>query len=145
MEVLFGAVVVARELGSLGRDLSAWQIAIFVCAVIVSVAILYFLTMSLASLMFWKADFLFTWLLRPVVQLARFPAALYSGWLKLLLTWVVPVTVPHDGAGSGPAGRDLAANAVHCRRPRVRRLGRDEPAVPSGAPALRERIELNPC
>ena len=69
------------------------QIVIFVYAVIMSVSILYSLTMSMASLMFWKADFLFTWLLRPVVQLARFPAALYPGWLKLLLTWVVPVGV----------------------------------------------------
>ena len=93
LEVLIGAAVVARALASLGSDLSAWQIVIFVYAVIVSAAILYSLTMSLASLMFWKADFLFTWLLRPVVQLARFPAALYPGWLKLLLTWVVPVGV----------------------------------------------------
>lgn len=93
VEVLTGAVVVVRALGALGSDLSAWQIAVFVCAVIMSVSILYSLTISLASLMFWKADFLFTWLLRPVVQLARFPAALYPGWLKLLLTWVVPVGV----------------------------------------------------
>ena len=93
VEVIIGALVMARALESLGSDLSAWHIVIFVYAVIMSVSILYSLTMSLASLMFWKADFLFTWLLRPVVQLARFPAALYPGWLKLLLTWVVPVGV----------------------------------------------------
>ena len=93
VEVIIGSVLVARALASLGSELSAWQILVFICAVFMSVSILYSLTLSLASLMFWKADFLFTWLLRPVVQLARFPAALYPRWLKLLLTWVVPVGV----------------------------------------------------
>ena len=92
-EVIIGGVVVTSALASLGSDLSAWQIFIFIYAVIVGVSVLYSLTMSLASLMFRNADFLFTWLLRPVVQLARFPAALYPGWLKLVLTWVVPVGV----------------------------------------------------
>ena len=92
-EVVFGAVVVARALAWLGSELSAWQIASFIYAVAVSVSILYSLTLSLASLMFWKADFMFSWLLRPVVQLARFPTALYPGWLKLLMTWIVPVGV----------------------------------------------------
>ena len=93
VDVLIGALVVARALASLGNDLSVWQIVVFIYAVIMSVSILYSLTMSLASLMFWNADFLFTWLLRPVVQLARFPSSLYPGWLKLLLTWVVPAGV----------------------------------------------------
>ena len=93
VEVIIGAIVIARALASTEGDLPAWHIAIFIYAVTMSVSILYSLTMSLASLMFWKADFLFTWLLRPVVQLARFPVALYPGWLKLLLTWVVPVGV----------------------------------------------------
>ena len=46
-------------------------------------------TQFLASIARWA----FSWLLRPVVQLARFPTALYPGWLRLLLTWVVPVGV----------------------------------------------------
>ena len=92
-EVIFGAIVVARALASLESELSTWQLASFLYAVAVSVSILYSLTMSLASLMFWKADFMFSWLLRPVVQLARFPTALYPGWLKLLMTWIVPVGV----------------------------------------------------
>ena len=91
VEVTIGAIVVVRALASTEGDLPAWHIATFIYAATMSVSILYSLTMSLASLMFWKADFLFTWLLRPVVQLARFPVALYPGWLKLLLTWVVPV------------------------------------------------------
>ncbi len=93
VELIIGSVLVARALASLESELSAWQIVVFICSVFMSVSILYSLTLSLASLMFWKADFLFTWLLRPVVQMARFPADLYPGWLKLLLTWIVPVGV----------------------------------------------------
>ena len=93
VEVVVGAVVVERALASLESEFSVSQIVVLTCAVFMSVSILYSLILSLASLMFWKADFLFTWLLRPVVQLARFPAALYPGWLKLLLTWIVPVGV----------------------------------------------------
>ena len=39
------------------------------------------------------ARWAFSWLLWPVVQLERFPTALYPGWLRLLLTRVVPVGV----------------------------------------------------
>ena len=46
VEVIIGAVVVARALASLGSDLSAWQIVVFICAVIMSVSILYSLTTS---------------------------------------------------------------------------------------------------
>ena len=48
----------------------------------------------------------------------------------------------HDGAGAGPAGWDLAADAVGSERTRGWGSGRDEPGVPSGTPALCERIEL---
>ena len=92
-EVVFGVIVVGRALTSLGSEMSVWQITSFIYAVAASLSILYALTMSLASLMFWKADFMFSWLLRPVVQLARFPTALYPGWLRLLMTWIVPVGV----------------------------------------------------
>ena len=92
-EVIIGTIIAARALASLGSELSAWQSISFIYAVAASVSILYSLTMSLASLMFRKADFMFSWLLRPVVQLARFPTALYPGWLKLIMTWIVPVGV----------------------------------------------------
>ena len=143
VELIIGSVLVARALASLGSELSAWQIVVFICAVFMSVSILYSLTLSLASLMFWKADFLFTWLLRPVVQMARFPAAPLSGMAEAAADVDRAGGSAHDGPGADPAPRDLAADVVGCRRPRSRRPGRDEPVVSSGTPALRERIELN--
>jgi ABC-2 type transport system permease protein len=37
--------------------------------------------------------FLFTWLIDGIFQMARYPVRLYPDWLRLLLTWVVPVGV----------------------------------------------------
>lgn len=36
---------------------------------------------------------MFTWVFNSVFQTARYPLGLYPGWVRLLLTWVVPVGV----------------------------------------------------
>jgi len=33
----------------------------------------------------------FTWVFDGLYQLARFPVYLYPGWLRFILTWIVPV------------------------------------------------------
>lgn len=53
VEVIIGSVLVARALASLGSELSAWQIVVFICALFMSVSILYSLTLSTAA---WSAD-----------------------------------------------------------------------------------------
>ena len=143
VEVIVGAIVIARAFASAGSALPAWHIATFIYSVTMSVSILYSLTMSLASLMFWKADFLFTWLLRPVVQLARFPVALYPGWLKLPADVGRAGGGAYDSARAGLDGRGVAPDAVGCDRARGRGPGWHEPVVPSRTPALRKRIELS--
>jgi ABC-2 type transport system permease protein len=34
---------------------------------------------------------LFTWVINDLFQLARYPVGLYPGWLRLILTWIIPV------------------------------------------------------
>ena len=53
---------------------------------------------------------LFTWVFDGLFQMARYPVGMYPGWLRLVLTWIVPVgvitTVPAQaltGALSPPA------------------------------------------
>lgn len=145
VEVVVGAVVVARALASLGSELSARQIVVFVCAVFMSVSILYSLTLSLASLMFWKADF------RLPVHVAvaadgptgPIPGCPLPGMAEAAADVDRAGGSAHDGPGAHPAPRDLAADTVGRYRPRGRWPDRDEPAVPNGAPSLRKRIELN--
>lgn len=50
-----------------------------------------------------------TWVFDGIFQMARYPVGLYPGWLRLVLTWVVPVgvmtTVPAQAlTGELPAG-----------------------------------------
>jgi ABC-2 type transport system permease protein len=63
-----------------------------------SAAVLYAIFLVFASLAFWNPGFLFTWMFNSVFQLARYPVGIYPGWLRLVLTWVVPAgmitTVP---------------------------------------------------
>ena len=54
-------------------------------------AILYAFLLAFAGMVFWSPGFLFTWVFDGLFQLARFPLSLYPGWLRLILTWVVPV------------------------------------------------------
>ncbi len=41
---------------------------------------------------------MFTWIFNSLFQMGRYPVGLYPGWLRLVLTWVIPVgfmtTVP---------------------------------------------------
>jgi ABC-2 type transport system permease protein len=53
--------------------------------------ILYAFLLAFAGMVFWSPGFLFTWVFDGLFQLARFPLSLYPGWLRLILTWVVPV------------------------------------------------------
>jgi ABC-2 type transport system permease protein len=46
-----------------------------------------------AGLVFWSAGFLFTWVFDGLFQMVRYPVGLYPGWMRLVLTWVVPVGV----------------------------------------------------
>jgi ABC-2 type transport system permease protein len=72
-------------------------------------AALYSILLVFAAMIFWSPGFLFTWVFDGLFQMARYPAGLYPGWLRLVLTWVLPVgvmtTVPAQAlAGELSAG-----------------------------------------
>ena len=55
--------------------------------------IAYAILLAFAGLVFWSPEVLFTWVFNGVFQMARYPVGMYPGWLKLVLTWVIPVGV----------------------------------------------------
>ena len=70
----------------------------------------------LTSLVFWSPGFLFTWLFYGIFQMGRYRVGIYPGFLRPLLTWVIPVgvmtTIPAQAlAGDLPAPLLLAAVA----------------------------------
>jgi len=61
----------------------------FIITLIAGVALLYAALLAFSALVFWNSDFLFTWIINDLFQLARYPVELYPGWLRLVLTWMI--------------------------------------------------------
>jgi ABC-2 type transport system permease protein len=87
----------------------------FVLALLASVGALYAIVLAFSALTFWSPGFLFTWVLDGVLQMARYPVHVYPGWLRLVLTWVIPVgvmtTIPAE-ALSGTISPGVLAGGV---------------------------------
>jgi ABC-2 type transport system permease protein len=102
--VLFTAVL------SLGRSLVPAHLLTFLLMLGTGMVVLYAILLLFAALVFWSPGFLFTWIFDGIFQMARYPMDLYPGWVRTLLTWVVPVgiitTVPIQ-ALSGTLGWEV--------------------------------------
>ncbi len=108
LDLLFALAVLLIALRQLGQQMSATQLVTFASALLISGTILYSLLLLLTSLTFWSNGFLFSWLFDGLFQLARYPVGFYPTWLRLALTWVLPVGL----MTTLPAGRltDTAVN-----------------------------------
>ena len=99
-DLFLGLGVLVAAGGRLGYSLTAWQLAAFLLALFSGVLILYAILLAFAGLVFWSPGTLFTWMFDGIFQMARYPVGMYPGWLRLVLTWIVPVgmitTVPAD-------------------------------------------------
>ncbi len=101
--------VIGVSMAQLHTTLTLARLAAFVVALFAGMAILYAILLALSALVLWSPGFLFTWLFNAFFQMARYPVGLYPGWLRLVLTWIVPVgvmtTLPAQAlTGSLPPG-----------------------------------------
>lgn len=98
LDLALGLGVLGLALSRLAPTLTPADLLTFGLTLISAVAILYAILLAFAGLVFWSPGFLFTWIFEALFQLARYPVGLYPGWLRLALTWIVPVglitTVP---------------------------------------------------
>jgi ABC-2 type transport system permease protein len=110
-----GLGVLALAMIQLGASLAPLQLASFLLTLAAGITILYAILLAFAALTLWNPGFLFTWLFDGLFQMARYPVGLYPGWLRLVLTWVVPVgvmtTVPAQ-ALAGDLSTELLAGSV---------------------------------
>lgn len=93
LDVLLSLIVLGAAINRLGSTLTAAHLLTFLLMLGASVTVLYAIILTFASLVFWNPGFLFTWVFDGVFQMARYPVGLYPGWLRLALTWIVPVGV----------------------------------------------------
>jgi ABC-2 type transport system permease protein len=73
--------------------LTSWSLITFGLTLAAALLILYAILLAAASLVFWYPGFMIGWVFDAVFQMARYPVGVYPGWLRLLLTWIVPVGV----------------------------------------------------
>ncbi len=93
IDLLLGAGVIVAAAAQLSVALTAWQIVSFLASLALGLLVLYSLLLAFAGLVFWSPGFLFGWVFDGIFEMARFPINLYPSWIRLALTWVVPVGV----------------------------------------------------
>lgn len=91
VDLALGLGVLGLAMHQLGQTLTLIRLLDFGLALAAGVTILYALLLAFAGLVFWSPGFLFTWVFDAFFQMARYPVGLYPGWLRLVLTWIVPV------------------------------------------------------
>lgn len=98
VDLALGLGVLAVAVAQLGQSLTLLRLATFLLTLLIGVAILYAILLAFSALTLWNPGFLFTWVFDGLFSMARYPVGLYPGWLRLVLTWIVPVglmtTVP---------------------------------------------------
>lgn len=121
-DVALSLAVLGVALARLGSTLTVARVAAFMLALVVAMTIVYAILLLLASGIFWYQGTPLMWIFGSLIQMGRYPVGIYPGWLRLLLTWVVPVgfitTVPVEAltGRASPAvlagGMALAASLV---------------------------------
>lgn len=92
-DLLLGLGMLGAALSQMAQPLTLAGLAAFLLALGAGIAILYAILLAFTALVFWSPGVLFTWIFDGVFQMARYPLGLYPGWLRLVLTWIVPVGV----------------------------------------------------
>lgn len=97
-DLLLGLGVMIAALVQMGAGISADRVVMFGAALLAGTVILYAILLAFSSFVFWSPAVLFTWIFDAVMQMARYPVGLYPGWVRIVLTWIIPVglitTVP---------------------------------------------------
>ncbi len=116
VDLALGVSVLAAATMQMGRSLAPAHLAAFLVALSAGVTILYAILLAFTALVFWSPGFFFTWIFDGVFQMARYPVGMYPGWLRLVLTWVVPVgvmtTIPAQALTGKAPGVTLAGSVA---------------------------------
>jgi len=115
VDLVIGIGVLVAAAARLDAAPGPGDLAAFLVAFGAGLLALYAVLLAFIGLTFWSPGFLFSWVFSGLFQMARYPVGLYPGWMRLALTWVVPVgiitTVPAQ-ALAGDVGPGLLAGSV---------------------------------
>jgi ABC-2 type transport system permease protein len=116
LDLALGLGVLAASMAGLGKVLTVGNAVSFLVALAAGIVVLYSILLGLTALTLWSPGFLFTWAFDALYQMARYPVGIYPGWLRLALTWIVPVgimtSVPAQALSGGLSAGMLAASVA---------------------------------
>ena len=93
IDLALAAGVMALAVSQLIQVMAVAHLLAFLLTLAAGMVTLYAIMLALTALIFWAPRFLISWVFDGVFQMARYPVALYPGWLRLVLTWIVPVGI----------------------------------------------------
>ena len=105
IDLLLGVGVLGFSVTQMGSQITFPQVIQFLIVLFFAVTTLYAILLAFAGMVFLSPGFLFTWIFDSLFQMARYPVGLYPGWLRLILTWVIPVGVMTTIPAQALAGR----------------------------------------
>ncbi len=115
VDVGLSLCILGKAIVDLGAALSPVNLFLFLITLIMSVTIVYAMLLLLATAVFWYQGVPLIWIFSSVIQMGRYPVGIYPGWLRLVLTWILPVgfitTVPVE-ALSGTASVPLLLGGI---------------------------------
>lgn len=98
--IAIGLGVMGTAIYRLGIVYKPIDMLIFIIALIISQVLIYSIMLILSSVAFWYRGTYLLWVLNDIMQTGRYPIGIYPGFIKLVLTWVIPVgfivTVPAE-------------------------------------------------
>lgn len=93
LDLLLAMGVLITAVSRMSARVGAAEVLSFFLMLFVGAVIFYSIMLIFTSLVLWNPGFLFTWLFNGLYQLARYPVGIYPGWLRLILTWIIPMAL----------------------------------------------------
>jgi ABC-2 type transport system permease protein len=111
VDVVVGSVVIAVALVELGGRAGATELLLFVGALVLGALMIYSFWLMLTSVTFWvvRVDEMIN-LFEGLYAAGRWPVGIYPGWLRGLLTFLVPVAFAVTVPAEALTGRLTAGN-----------------------------------
>lgn len=98
VDLTLSLVVLGIALVQLGQKVTPIRVGLFLFTLFVAITILYAILLILASASFWGHGVPLDFVFNSFIQMGRYPVGIYPDWLRLVLTWIIPVgfitTVP---------------------------------------------------
>lgn len=99
-DIIIGIGILCSAIFKLNLQFTPERIIIFIISLVSSQVIMYSFMLIFSSIAFWYRGTFLLWIWNDLMQTGRYPVSIYPGFLKQILTWIIPVgfmvTVPAE-------------------------------------------------